>query len=133
MTAKARASTFLCLLLLTTLLGGWSTASAAERGWDGAQDARTSSADSPTWVHTTQADWMAGQRDHLDVRSLDALGTPYGFDDDPQGSIRLRSQPGPWTTHPQSPVIEPGTEGEWDDAVISEAKVIAGRLNNLAS
>ncbi len=81
------------------------------------------------WTHTTQADWMAGQRDHLDVRSLDALGTPYGYDQDPQGAIRLRSRPGPWSKHPDSPVIEPGPEGTWDDAVISEAKVVYdGRL-----
>jgi hypothetical protein len=75
-------------------------------------------------THTTQADWMSGERSHLDVRTLDAMGTPYGFDQDPRGAIRLRSQPGPWTKHPQSPVVVPGQEGSWDDAVISEAKVI---------
>ena len=77
-----------------------------------------------SWTHTTQADWMAGERDHLDVRTLDALGTPYGLDQDPRGAMRLRSQPGPWQKHPESPVVVPGEEGDWDDAVISEAKVI---------
>ncbi len=75
-------------------------------------------------THTTQSDWMSGERDHLDVRTLDALGTPYGWDNDPRGSIRLRSRPGEWTEYAHNPVLEPGETGEWDDAVISEAKVI---------
>ena len=78
----------------------------------------------PTWLHTAQADWMEGERDHLDVRTLDALGTPYGFDHGPRGAIRLRSRPGRWSKHPGSPVIYPGPEHAWDDAVVSEAKVL---------
>jgi len=77
-----------------------------------------------TWTHTTQADWMAGERDHLDVRTLDALGTPYGFDRDPRGAMRLRSPPGTWSKHPASPVRDTGEEGAWDDAVVNEAKVV---------
>ncbi len=76
------------------------------------------------FVHTTQADWMAGERDHLDARTLDAMGTPYGWDADPRGALRLRSQPGEWSEHPSSPIILPGDAGAWDDAVISEAKVV---------
>jgi hypothetical protein len=67
---------------------------------------------------------MAGERDHLDVRMLDALGTPYGFDRDPRGAMRLRSHPGQWRKHPASPVLETGSEGTWDDAVVNEAKVV---------
>ncbi|MBN1581416.1 MAG: serine hydrolase [Anaerolineae bacterium] len=82
-------------------------------------------ADPPlVWIHTTQADWMSGERDHLDVRTLDALGTPYRFDHDIRGAMRLRSRPGPWSEHPANPIVVPGEAGEWDDAVISEAKVI---------
>ncbi|MBN1936509.1 MAG: serine hydrolase [Anaerolineae bacterium] len=77
-----------------------------------------------TFIHTTQADWMLGERDHLDVRTLDAMGTPYGWDADPRGAMRLRSQPGEWSEHSASPVVLPGDAGAWDDAVISEAKVI---------
>jgi|GEM_PF-1278818 len=77
-----------------------------------------------TLTHTTQADWMQGERDHLDVRILDAMGTPYGWDTDPRGAMRLRSQPGEWIEHPASPLVLPGQSGAWDDAVISEAKVI---------
>ena len=72
---------------------------------------------------------MAAERENLDVRALDALGTPYGYDRDPRGLVRLRSQPGEWRKHPSNPVIRPGTEGTWDDAVISEVKVVYdGRL-----
>ena len=46
------------------------------------------------------------------------------MDQDPRGAMRLRSQPGSWQKHPESPVVVPGEEGAWDDAVISEAKVI---------
>lgn len=78
----------------------------------------------PTFIHTTQADWMRGERQSLDVRTLDALGTPYGLDQDERGAMRLRSQPGAWTPHPDNPVMVPGEAGAWDDAVISEAKVV---------
>jgi beta-lactamase class A/predicted GH43/DUF377 family glycosyl hydrolase len=67
---------------------------------------------------------MAGTRDHLDVRTLDALGISSPFDDDPRGAMRLRSQPGPWMARPESPVVEPGEAESWDDATISEAKVV---------
>jgi len=67
---------------------------------------------------------MLADRTNLDVRTLDALGTPYGWDQDPQGAVRLRSSPGPWTPHPDNPLIEPGADEAWDNAVISEAKVI---------
>lgn len=77
-----------------------------------------------TFVHTSQADWMLGERDCLDVRTLDAMGTPYGWDTDPRGAMRLRSRPGEWSEHPASPIVLPGDAGAWDDAVISEAKVI---------
>ncbi len=78
----------------------------------------------PTFIHTTQADWMRGERQSLDVRTLDALGTPYGLDQDEHGAMRLRSQPGAWMPHPDNPVMVPGEAGAWDDAVISEAKVV---------
>ncbi|MBN1642006.1 MAG: serine hydrolase [Anaerolineae bacterium] len=104
----------LCLTLALLVLTGARTSPLA-----GAQEPLPA-----TWTHTTQADWMAGSRDHLDVRGLDALGTPFGLDRDPRGAIRLRSQPGAWDKHPASPVIVPGAEGAWDDAVISEAKVV---------
>jgi len=67
---------------------------------------------------------MAAERSDLDVRTLDALGTPYGWDQDPRGAVRLRSSPGAWTPHPQNPVIEPGPDDAWDNAVISEVKVV---------
>ena len=76
------------------------------------------------WTHTTQADFMAGERRNLDVRTLDALGTPYGYDADPRGAIRLRSQPGPFSKHPLNPVFDVGKGEAWDNAVVSEAKVI---------
>ena len=82
-------------------------------------------ADSPrSWTHMTQADFMSAQREGVDVRSLDALGTPYGYDADPRGSVRLQSRPGQWTRHPQNPVLDVGCTGAWDDAVVDEAKVI---------
>jgi predicted GH43/DUF377 family glycosyl hydrolase len=77
-----------------------------------------------TWSHTTQAEFMAGERHNLDVRGLDALGTPYGYDADSRGAIRLRSQPGPFTKHPDNPVFDVGKGDAWDNAVVSEAKVI---------
>ena len=45
---------------------------------------------------------MAGERDHLDVRTLDAMGTPLGFDQDERGAFRLRSQPGGGRRIPQA-------------------------------
>jgi len=82
-------------------------------------------ADSPrTWTHTTQADFMAAGRQGVDVRALDGLGTPYGYDADPRGSVRLQSRPGPWTKHPENPVLDVGPPGAWDDAVVDEAKVV---------
>ena len=54
---------------------------------------------SRTWTHTTQADFMAAEQQGVDVRALDALGTPYGYDADPRGSVRLQSRPGPRITH----------------------------------
>ncbi|MFZ5917678.1 MAG: hypothetical protein ACOYZ7_12135 [Chloroflexota bacterium] len=77
-----------------------------------------------SWTHTTQADFMAGERHNLDVRTLDALGTPLGYDADPRGAIRLRSRPGPFTKHPQNPIFDVGQGDAWDNAVVSEAKVI---------
>ncbi|MCD6291337.1 MAG: hypothetical protein J7M34_12600 [Anaerolineae bacterium] len=76
------------------------------------------------FTHTTQADFMAGERDHLDARGLDALGTPYAYDRDPRGFLRLRSRPGLWTKSPENPVLDTGEPGTWDATVISEAKVI---------
>ena len=121
------------LTLLTLLLTAWTPARGEPYGGAIAGTDRTASR-SPervppgeqlaTWVHTSQADWMAGDREHLDVRTLDALGSPTGFDHDPAGAIRLRSQPGTWRRHPDSPVMEPSAEGTWDDAVISEAKIV---------
>lgn len=67
---------------------------------------------------------MRAARTFLDARALDALGTPYGWDHDPRGAVRLRSSPGAWTQHPESPVLEPGADEAWDNRVISEAKVI---------
>ena len=85
------------------------------------------SAQSPsprTWTHTSQADFMAGKRHNLDVRTLDALGTPYDYDADPRGVVRLRSRPGPFTKHPDNPVFDVGEGDAFDNAVVSEAKVI---------
>jgi len=76
------------------------------------------------WTHTSQADFMAGERQDLDARGLDALGTPYGYDADPRGAIRLRSRPGPFTKHPDNPIFDVGEGDAWDNAVVSEAKVI---------
>jgi len=82
-------------------------------------------ADSPrTWTHTTQADFMAAEREGVDVRALDALGTPYGYDADPRGSVRLQSRPGPWSKYPDNPVLDVGSPGAWDDGVVDEAKVV---------
>jgi hypothetical protein len=82
-------------------------------------------ADSPqAWTHTTQADFMAAERQGVDVRALDALGTPYGYDADPRGTVRLQSRPGPWTKHPENPVLDVGPPGAWDDTVVDEAKVV---------
>jgi len=82
-------------------------------------------AESPrAWTHTTQADFMAAERQGVDVRTLDALGTPYGYDADLGGSVRLQSRPGPWTKHLENPVLDVGPPGAWDDAVVDEAKVI---------
>jgi predicted GH43/DUF377 family glycosyl hydrolase len=77
-----------------------------------------------TWTHTSQADFMAGERANLDVRGLDALGTPYGYDTDARGAVRLRSRPGPFTKHPDNPVFDVGKGDAWDNAVVSEAKVV---------
>ncbi len=77
-----------------------------------------------TFTHTTQADFMAGERDHLDARGLDALGTPYAYDHDPRGFLRLRSQPGVWTKYPGNPVLDTGPAGAWDATVVDEAKVV---------
>jgi predicted GH43/DUF377 family glycosyl hydrolase len=85
------------------------------------------SAQSPTdrtWTHSSQADFMAGERHNLDARGLDALGTPLGYDADPRGAIRLRSRPGSFTKHPDNPVFDVGEGDAWDNAVVSEAKVI---------
>ena len=76
------------------------------------------------WTHTSQADFMAGERRHLDVRGLDALGTPYGYDTDPRGAIRLGSRPGPFIKYPDNPIFDVGEGDAWDNAVVSEAKVI---------
>jgi len=67
---------------------------------------------------------MAGERHNLDVRGLDALGTPYDYDADARGAIRLRSQPGRFTKHPDNPIFDVGEGDAWDNAVVSEAKVI---------
>ena len=77
-----------------------------------------------SWTHTNQADFMAGGRRKLDVRGLDALGTPYGYDADPRGAVRLRSRPGPFAKHPANPVFDVGEGDAWDNAVVSEAKVV---------
>jgi predicted GH43/DUF377 family glycosyl hydrolase len=83
------------------------------------------SADSPrTWTHTTQADFMDAERRDIDVRVLDALGTPYGYDADPRGSVRLWSRPDLWTKYGGNPVLDIGPAGSWDDAVVDEAKVV---------
>jgi predicted GH43/DUF377 family glycosyl hydrolase len=76
------------------------------------------------WTHTSQADFMAGRRHNLDARGLDALGTPLGYDADPRGAIRLRSRPGPFVKHPDNPILDVGEGDAWDNAVVSEAKVI---------
>ncbi|GAB4561119.1 MAG: hypothetical protein Kow0047_08200 [Anaerolineae bacterium] len=76
------------------------------------------------FVHTTQADFMAGERDHLDARGLDALGTPYGYDGDERGFLRLRSAPGLWTKYDANPVLDTGEPGAWDATVVDEAKVV---------
>ena len=67
---------------------------------------------------------MAGRRHNLDARGLDALGTPLGYDADPRGAIRLRSRPGPFAKHPDNPIFDVGEDKAWDNAVVSEAKVI---------
>jgi hypothetical protein len=76
------------------------------------------------WTHTSQADFMAAGRQNLDVRGLDALGTPLGYDADPQGAVRLRSRPGPFAKHPDNPIFDVGKGDAWDNAVVSEAKVV---------
>jgi predicted GH43/DUF377 family glycosyl hydrolase len=82
-------------------------------------------ANSPrTWTHTTQADFMAAERQNVDVRILDALGTPYDYDADPQGGVRLQSQAGPWTKYAENPVLDIGAPGAWDDEIVDEAKVV---------
>jgi len=82
-------------------------------------------ADSPqTWTHTTQADFMAAERQEVDARALDALGTAYSYDADPRGSVRLQSRPGRWIKHPENPLLDVGPSGAWDDVVVDEAKVV---------
>jgi beta-lactamase class A len=94
-------------------------------GWAPGEHPSTAQMPEPlTWTHTSQADWMAGERDHLDVRTLDAMGWIDESDQDPRGAMRLRSQPGTWKEDPASPVVVPGAPGDWDDATISEAKVV---------
>ncbi len=77
-----------------------------------------------SWTHTSQADFMAGERHTLDARPLDALGTPYGYDADPRGAVRLRSRPGSFAKHPDNPIFDVGQGDAWDNAVVSEAKVV---------
>lgn len=77
-----------------------------------------------SWTHTSQADFLAGERHNLDARALDALGTPYSYDADPRGALRLRSRPGPFTKYPDNPVFDVGAGDAWDNAVVSEAKVV---------
>lgn len=67
---------------------------------------------------------MAAGRQNLDVRGLDALGTPLGYDADPRGAVRLRSRPGLFVKHPENPIFDVGEDDAWDNAVVSEAKVI---------
>jgi beta-lactamase class A len=114
-------------LLLPVLFIAWKAGNHLPVWADGPASrpsAQAQSIEPETWTYTTQADWMAGRRDHLDVRTLDARGLVYALDRDPRGAMRLRSQPGTWSEHPENPLIEPGAPGAWDDAVISEAKVI---------
>ncbi len=52
---------------------------------------------------------------------------PIGSTGDDYGPMSLATAPslaGPWTPHPESPVLQPGGSGDWDDGGFSEAKVL---------
>ena len=77
-----------------------------------------------SWTQTTQADFMAGTRTNVDVRNLDALGTPLGYDTDIGGSVRLASMPGTWTKYAGNPILEPGSPGSWEEGLVVHSMVI---------
>lgn len=78
-----------------------------------------------SYLETTQGDWMRGEHGTVDVRNLDALGTPLDYDNDPRGSVRLRSQPGEWTKYAGNPVLGPGPADSWEPDGASNPNVIA--------
>jgi len=67
---------------------------------------------------------MAGEKLNVDVRSLDALGTPLHYDQDPRGSVRLASQPGNWQRFPGNPVMHPDPASSWESQEIFHPHVI---------